>query len=94
MVEVVILLLVEVAELCVPGTDLGAFVVERVFTAAEVETVRREGRGFAVHEHVIHARIVARTVLAELAAVDRQAADLGRRQLATLEGLWQRAAIV
>ncbi|MNO98766.1 hypothetical protein D3C76_905200 [compost metagenome] len=92
--EVEILLLIDIAEFGIPDADLGAFVVEGVFAAAEVESVRGEGGRFAVHEHVFHARIVARAVLAELPAIERQAADFGGGHLAAAEGLRQRATVI
>ncbi|MNM72885.1 hypothetical protein D3C81_845900 [compost metagenome] len=92
--QVEVLLLIDVAEFGVPHADLGAFFVEGIFAAAEVETVGAEGRRFAVHEHVFHARIVARTVLAELTAVERQATDFGGSHLAALEGLRQRTSVI
>ncbi|MNP13925.1 hypothetical protein D3C76_1062270 [compost metagenome] len=91
--QVEVLLLVDVGQFRVPDADLGAFFVEGVFTAAEVETVGGE-RAAAVHRHVFHARVVARAVGAELAAVEGQAADFGGGHLATAEGLRQGAAVV
>jgi hypothetical protein len=91
--EVEVLLLVDVAEFGVPHTDQRALVVEGVFAAAEVEAVGSE-RATAVHRHVFHARVIARAVAAELAAVDGQAVDLGGRDLAAAKGLRQGAAIV
>ncbi|MNL52337.1 hypothetical protein D3C87_1755010 [compost metagenome] len=82
------LLAVDVLELGIPHADLGALFVEQVFAALEVETVGSECR-FAGHRHVVHAAVVARAVLAELAAVERQASDFLRRDLASTEGLWQ-----
>ncbi|MNN44253.1 hypothetical protein D3C81_1585340 [compost metagenome] len=86
--QVEVLLLVDVAQFRVPDADLRALFIERVFTAAEVETVGGE-RGFSVHEHVFHARVIARAVFLELTAIQRQAADFGGRHLGALEGLRQ-----
>ncbi|CAI8959709.1 hypothetical protein EMIT0357P_60090 [Pseudomonas marginalis] len=91
--QVEVLLLVDIGQLGVPHADLGALVVEGVFAAAEVEAIGGE-RGFAVHEHVFHARVVARAVAAKLAAVEGQAGDFAGRHLAAAKGLGQRAAIV
>jgi len=91
--EVDVALLVNVAQFGVPQADLGALVIEAVFAAAEVEPVGGECR-FAVHEHVFHARVVARAVATELAAVKGQAGDLVGRHLAAAKGLGQGATIV
>ncbi|MNZ87502.1 hypothetical protein D3C78_1063620 [compost metagenome] len=91
--QVEVLLLVDVAQFRVPDADLRALFIERVFTAAEVETVGGERR-FSVHEHVFHARVVTRAVFLELTAIERQATDFGGGHLSALEGLRQRAAIV
>ncbi|MNX81271.1 hypothetical protein D3C86_1129540 [compost metagenome] len=87
------LLAVDVLELGIPQTDLGALVVEHVLAALEVETVGGE-RGFAGHRHVVHAAVVPWAVLAELAAVERQAIDFLRGDLAATEGLRQRTTVV
>ncbi|MNF66859.1 hypothetical protein D3C84_486580 [compost metagenome] len=64
------LLAVDVLELGVPQTNLGALVIEHVLTALEVKAVGGE-RSFAGHRHVVHAAVIARAVGAELAAVQR-----------------------
>ncbi|MND80918.1 hypothetical protein D3C80_727000 [compost metagenome] len=87
------LLAVDVLELGVPQADLGALFVEQVFAALKVETVGGERR-FAGHRHVVHAAVIAGAVLPELAAVERQAIDLLRRDLAAPEGLRQRTTVV
>ena len=83
--EVDILLLVDIGQFGVPQADLGALVVEAVFAAAEVETVGGE-RGFAVHEHVFHARVVAWAVATKLAAKEGQAGDFIGGHLAATKG--------
>ncbi|MNQ75062.1 hypothetical protein D3C85_898420 [compost metagenome] len=92
-IEAEVLLLVDVLKFVVPQSNCGALFVERVFTAAEVESVRGERR-FAVHGHVFHAGVVTRAVLPDLAAVQRQTADLLGGDLRTTKGLRQRTAIV
>ena len=87
------LLAVDVLEFSVPHTDLGAFFVELVFAALEVESIRGERR-FAGHRHVAHAAVVAWAVLPELTAVERQAVDFLRGDLAAAEGLRQRAPVI
>ncbi len=93
MSQIDVLLAVNVFEFGVPQTDLRALFVELVFTALEVEAIRGERR-FAEHRHVAHAAVVARAVGAELAAVEGQAVDLLRGDLATTEGLRQRTTVV
>ena len=70
-----VLLLVDVLELGIPQADHRAFFVEGVFTADKVEAIGCDSR-FALHKHVVHARVVARAVFAELPAIQRQAINV------------------
>ncbi|MNZ49631.1 hypothetical protein D3C78_674060 [compost metagenome] len=88
-----VLLLVDVLQLGAPQADQGAVLIEAIFAADEVEAVGG-GLGVGEQRHVFHARVVARAVLAELAAVEGQAGDFPGGELRALEGLRQRAAVV
>ncbi len=85
--------MVDVFKLGVPHADLSAFFVEHILAAAEVEAVGGE-RCAASHGHVLHARVVARAVGAELATVHGQPVDLLGGDLPALKGLRQRAAVI
>ncbi|MNM49960.1 hypothetical protein D3C81_609800 [compost metagenome] len=88
-----VLLLVDVLQLGAPQADQGAIFIEAIFAADEVEAVGGS-LGVGEQRHVFHARIIARAVLAELAAVEGQAGDFAGSDLRALEGLRQRAAVV
>ena len=83
-----VLLLVDVLQLGIPQPDQRALLIEGVFTPDKVEAIGRD-RGVALHEHVLHARIVTRAVFAELAAIEAQAVDVLRRDLSAFKGLRQ-----
>ncbi len=91
--QVHVLLAVDVLEFGVPQADLGALVVEGVFAALEVEAVGGKRR-FSGHRHIAHAAVVTGAVGAELAAVERQAGDFFRGDLAATKGLRQGATVV
>ncbi|MNP76725.1 hypothetical protein D3C76_1740180 [compost metagenome] len=82
------LLAVDVLEFSIPRGDLRALFIETVLGACEVEAVGGDGCS-ATHRHIAHAAVVTRTVGAQLPAVQRQAVDLLRSELAAAKGLWQ-----
>ncbi|MNI91320.1 hypothetical protein D3C73_1489630 [compost metagenome] len=86
-------MLIDVLEFVVPEPNGRALVVEGVFTATEVESIGGERR-FAVHGHVFHARIIARAVLSDLTAIQRQPADFLGGDLRATKGLRQRTTII